>query len=206
MSDRLVVDLFVEDRAHEEFLKPLVTRIAGEDGIDVWARVRSGTGGHARALAEFKLYQRVVALSPATSVAADLVVVAIDGNCSTFADARKRLHDAAVPSLQDRIVVACPDPHVERWYVADPQSFETVAGSRPDVGSRKCARDHYKRILANAIAQGGHPVILGGVEFAAELVAVMDIYRAGRNDSSLKAFVDDFRAGLRRAPRRTQET
>ena len=151
----------------------------------MWARVRSATGGHARALAEFKLYQRVVALSPSTSVAADLVVVAIDGNCSTFATARKRLHDAAVPSLRDRIVVACPDPHVERWYVADPQSFETVAGSRPDVGSRKCARDHYKRVLANAIAQGGHPVILGGVEFAAELVAAMDIYRAGRNDSSL---------------------
>ena len=205
MSDRLVVDLFVEDRAHEEFLKPLVTRIAEDEGIDVRARVRSATGGHARALAEFKLYQRIVALSPSTAVAADLVVAAIDGNCSTFADARKRLHDAAAPSLQDRIVVACPDPHVERWYVADPQSFETVVGNRPDVGSRKCARDHYKRVLADAITRGGHPVILAGVEFAAELVEAMDVYRAGRNDSSLKAFVDDFRAGLRRAPRKTEE-
>ena len=205
MSDRLVVDLFVEDRAHEEFLKPLVTRISGEDGIDVWARVRSGTGGHARAVAEFKLYQRIVALSPSTAVAADLVVVAIDTNCSTFATARKRLHDAAAPSLRDRIVVACPDPHVERWYVADPQSFETVVGSRPDVGSRKCARGHYKRVLVEAIAQGGHPVTLGGVEFAAELVEAMDVYRAGRSDSSLKAFVDDLRAGLRQAPRRTEE-
>ena len=107
--------------------------------------------------------------------------------------------------MSDRIAVACHDPHVERWYVADPQSFEVVVGSRTDVGSRKCTRDHYKRFLATAIAHGGHPVILGGVEFAAELVAAMDIYRAGRNDSSLKAVVDDFRAGLRRAPRTAEQ-
>ena len=43
-----------------------------------------------------------------------------------------------------------------------------------------------------------HPVTLGGVEFALELVEAMDLYRAGRNDPSLKAFLDDFRAILRR--------
>ena len=58
MNDRLVVDLFVEDRAHEEFLKPLLTRIAGDERIEVWIRVRSASGGHPRAIAEFKLYQR----------------------------------------------------------------------------------------------------------------------------------------------------
>lgn len=195
--DRLVMDLFVEDRAHEEFLKPLLARIAREERMTVWARVRSATGGHGRAIAEFKLYQRVVARSSLSSVAADLVVVAIDGNCSTFADARRSLRDAAEPMLQDRLVVACPNPHVERWYLADPQSFESVVGSRPDIGTRKCARDHYKQVLSSAIAQGGHPATLGGVEFAPELVEAMDLYRAGRNDSSLRAFIDDLRAKLR---------
>lgn len=198
MSDPFVVDIFVEDRAHEEFVKPLLTRLAREENIDVWPRVRSATGGHGRAVTEFKLYQRFAAQSGSSSTPADLVVVAIDGNCSTFVDARKRLRDAAEPSLRDRLVVACPDPHVERWYVADPQSFESIVGHRPDVGTRKCARDHYKKILISAISQGGHPVALGGVEFAPELVEAMDLYRAGRNDSSLKAFLDDLRATLRR--------
>ena len=52
-------------------------------------------------------------------------------------------------------------------------------------------------LSSRAIAQGGHPATLGGVEFAPELVEAMDLYRAGRNDSSLKAFIDDFRAKLR---------
>lgn len=198
MNEPLAVDLFVEDRAHEEFLKPLLTRIAQDEHIAMWVRVRSATGGHARAIAEFKLYQRVMSRSPLSSAEAGLIIVAIDGNCSTFAAARRQLHDAADPTLQDRLVIACPDPHVERWYLADPQSFENVVGSRPDVGTGKCARGHYKQSLATAIAKGGHPATLGGVEFAPDLVEAMDLYRAGRNDASLKALIDDFRAKLRR--------
>ena len=143
MSDQVVVDLFVEDRAHEELLKPLLMRVADEEQIVLWTRVRSATGGHGRAMAEFELYQRVVVRSALSNMPADLVVVAIDGNCSTFTEARKRIQDAAVSTLRDRLVAACPDPHVERWYVADPQSFEAVVGHRPSVGSRKCVRDHY---------------------------------------------------------------
>lgn len=129
---------------------------------------------------------------------ADLVVVGIDGNCATFSGARDGIQRATVPAFADRLVVACPDPHVELWYLADPQSFETVVGDRPNVGRRKCVRDHYKRMLAEAIRRGGHPPTLGGVEFASELVAAMDLYRAGKTTASLKAFLDDLRSGLRR--------
>ena len=201
MSDQVVVDLFVEDRAHEELLKPLLMRVADEEQIVLWTRVRSATGGHGRAMAEFELYQRVVVRSALSNMPADLVVVAIDGNCSTFTEARKRIQDAAVSTLRDRLVAACPDPHVERWYVADPQSFEAVVGHRPSVGSRKCVRDHYKEVLVTAIRRAGHPVTLDGVEFASELAWGMDLYRAGRNDSSLKAFFDDLRAMLRQVTR-----
>jgi len=41
MNDALIVDLFVEDRAHEAFLKPLVERLAQEDGVVAKVRVRS---------------------------------------------------------------------------------------------------------------------------------------------------------------------
>ena len=206
MSNQVVVDIFVEDHAHEELLKPLLTRIAREEHIEVWPRIRSARGGHGRAIAEFKLYQRVVVQSTLSNMSADLVVVAIDGNCSTFADARRRIQDATDQTLRDRLVIACPDPHIERWYVADPQSFETIVGHRPRVGSKKCVRDHYKQVLADAIQRAGHPVMLGGIEFASELVESMDLYRAGRKDSSLKAFLDDLRAKLRQVTRQQKTT
>ena len=64
---------------------------------------------------------------------------------------------------------------------------------------------HYKQILTTTIRQAGHQVILGGVEFAPELVEGMDLYRAGRNDSSLNAFLRDLRAMLRQITRERDE-
>jgi hypothetical protein len=99
-----------------------------------------------------------------------------------------------------RVVAACPDPHVERWYLDDPDSFHKVVGYHPIVGREKCIRDHYKKLLADAVRQGGHPPTLGGIEFADELIANMDLYRAGQNDSSLKNFIDELRAKLKNIP------
>ena len=53
MSDPLVVDLFVEDRAHEVFVGALVERIAREEQVALRAQARSARGGHPRALEEF---------------------------------------------------------------------------------------------------------------------------------------------------------
>jgi hypothetical protein len=44
MSSPLTVDLFVEDRAHEEFLKAMLRRIATEQERSVIVRVRSARG------------------------------------------------------------------------------------------------------------------------------------------------------------------
>ena len=143
------------------------------------------------------LYQRAAEAGGLSGGPADLVVVGIDGNCSTFANARDEIQRATRPTFIHRLVVACPDPHVERWYLADPPSFNAVVGDQPKVGSRKCARDHYKQILADSIQRAGHPATLGGIEFAPELAAAMNLYRAGRNAVSLKAFLDELRAKLR---------
>ena len=207
MSNQVIVDLFVEDHAHESFLKPLLMRVAREQDqdIEMEIRVRSARGGHGRAIAEFELYQSIVTKSLLGSESADIVVVAIDGNCSTPTVARRRIQDATVPMLKDRLVIACPDPHMERWYVADPESFETTVGHHPSVGRKKCVRDHYKQVLKTAIRQAGHPDTLGGVEFAPELVEDMNLYQAGRRDSSLKAFLDDLRAKLRQVTRDRDE-
>jgi hypothetical protein len=197
MSKPLVVDLFVEDRAHEEFLRPLVMRIAADEKAAVQVRVRSARGGHARAVQEFQLFQRLI--EKGSVAAPNFVVVGIDGNCVTFVKKTQEILGATGANFQNRVVAACPDPHVERWYLADPDSFHAVVGYRPSVGKKKCLRDHYKGLLADAVRQAGHPTTLGGIEFAAELVAAMNLYRAGRNDHSLRAFLDDLRAQLRQA-------
>ncbi|HPW56134.1 MAG: hypothetical protein KA072_11470 [Thermoanaerobaculaceae bacterium] len=198
MSEPVAVDLFVEDRAHEAFLGPIVHRVAREEGVAVHARIRSARGGHGRAIEELKLYQSVMALDPTSSGAPALVIVGIDANCKTYPKAREAVQAEIRAGLADRVILACPDPHVERWYLADPISFETVVGFRPAVGKAKCARDYYKNLLAKSVRHGGHPPTLLGLEFAAELVEAMDLYRAGKNDHSLRAFVDELRTGLRR--------
>ncbi len=194
MSDALVVELFGEDAAHEAFLVPFVKRLATEEGTLLEPRVRSAVGGHARALHEFNLFQKLVLSGH--SPMPDLIVVCIDANCNKYDRARKDVADRVDSSISDRVVVGCPDPHVERWYMADPESFASVVGAQPPVTRRKCARDAYKSALTNTICQAGLLAPLGGIEFAPELVANMDLYRAGRNEKSLKGFTDDLRRAL----------
>lgn len=198
MSNPVNIDLFVEDRAHEEFLKPLLARVAQEEGAELAVRVRSARGGHARAIEEFRLYQTLVEKGAANAAYPELLIVGIDGNCTTFARKRAEIQGAAKAAFLDGLVVACPDPHVERWYLADPDSFQSVVGQRPTVGKKKCARDYYKNALAKAVRQAGHPPTLGGIEFARDIVGGMDWYRAGRNDRSFGAFLDELRSGSRR--------
>ena len=197
MSSPVTVDIFVEDRAHEAFLVPMLRRIAQEEKVVVTPRVRSGLGGHGRAVTELTLYQRVVEKGAPGFVPPDLLIAGIDGNCSTFAKAKKAIVAATHAPFSERLVVACPDPHVERWYLADPESFKDVVGHRPTIARKKCARDYYKDALAKVVRKAGHPATLGGIEFAQELVERMDLYRAGKNERSLKVFVDDLRGRLR---------
>jgi len=197
MSSPVAVDIFVEDRAHEAFLVPMLQRIARDESIVVSPRVRSGVGGHGRAVAELTLYQRVVEKGAPDFAPPDLLIAVIDGNCSTFTKAKKAIEQATKAPFSHRLVVACPDPHVERWYLADPASFKDVVGHQPTIGKKKCVRHYYKNALANAVRKAGHPATLGGIEFAPELVERMDLYRAGKNERSLKAFVDDLRGKLR---------
>jgi hypothetical protein len=190
----VIVDVLAEDAAHEGFLRPLIGRLAREVDVRVEVRVRSARGGHPRVIQELDLYQRAIAQGVAGRP--DLLVVAIDSNCAPYPRARRSIEREIRTEFRGITVIACPDPHVERWYLADPPSFGQVVGKQPRGGKRKCGRDLYKRRLAEAVAAAGHPVLLGGIEFAEELVASMDLYRAGKTERSLKRFVDDLRAGL----------
>jgi hypothetical protein len=111
---------------------------------------------------------------------------------------RQSIQNVLDDRLKDRTVIACPDPHVERWYLADPVAFSKAVGTPPTLGRTKCEKDRYKAILARAVADAGHVSPQGGLEFAREIVAHMDWYRAGKSEGSFKLFLDDLRAGLKR--------
>jgi hypothetical protein len=200
MSRTLTIDLFAEDTGHAELLHPLLERLAREQETDASIRVRSARGGHGRALGEMKLYQQTVLKGVGSITIPDLLVVAIDANCNSFVDARKAVQDGLLPPFRDRAVLACPDPHVERWYLADGVAFQTVVGiTPPSVSNVKCKRDFYKAMLAQAVAEAGHPALLGGIEFGRELAEAMDYFRAGKADNSLKHFLDEATARFKTA-------
>src|SRR5436190_817377 len=115
----ITADLFVEDNAHEEFVKNLLHRMAHEEAIDLSIQIRSARGGHPRVLDEFRYYQKAMLRRVGDMVRPDLLVVAIDANCNSFANARREIDSRIDTALKDVAVVACPDPHVERWYLAD---------------------------------------------------------------------------------------
>jgi hypothetical protein len=197
MNRAVVVDLFVEDRGHEALLKPLLERLGRERHRDVSVQVRAARGGHGNALAELALYQKSVLKRGLTMP--DLLVIAIDANCSSFTQARASIEQHLEQQFADRAVPACPDPHVERWYLADLNTFHRVVGIRPRIGRQKCQRDVYKALLAQAVINAGHPPTLGGLEFADELASAMDFYRAGKADNSLKHFLEEAAARLKSA-------
>jgi hypothetical protein len=197
MPDPLVIDLFAEDKAHEEFLSALIRRIAKDVGQRVELNVRSALGGHPRAFGELDIYQ-ISVRKGATSLP-DVLVVAIDANCQGLNAARKNITDKLIPDLMQRTVPAAPDPHIEKWFLADLDTFFDVVGVRPRIKQGKCDRTYYKTALEKAVREAGHPSLLGGIEFARDLVEAMDLYRAAKSDASLGHFIDGLRAKLRAA-------
>lgn len=199
MTRPVLIDLFVEDSAHERLLLPLIHRIATGEGKSIQIQVRSARGGHAKAIEEMRKIQDLIADGFAGIPMPTLFLVGIDGNCSTAAEKKKAIRAATRPEFSDRLVLACPDPHIERWYMADPDSFQALIGLRPVVGKEKCQRDHYKHLLASTVSKAGHPSTLQGLEWAEEIVEAMDLSRASTLDPELGRFLTDLRGMLRTA-------
>ena len=186
------VSLFVEDLAHRQVIGALVHRVASDIGIEVRMAWRSAVGGHPRVLQTFKQY--LVDLGRQGPPAPSFIVVATDANCQGY-QARSKEIGGAEASIE--IVRAIPDPHVERWLLLDGAAFKKVFGKGCRAPDQKCERDRYKQLLINAIHASGTMPSLGGLEFAEQLVANMDLDRAARADTSLRRFLDDLRRAFR---------
>ncbi len=91
-------------------------------------------------------------------------------------------------------IVAVPEPYIEAWYLADPVSIQTISETQNliQIPQGNNEKDVYKRELSQAF--GYAP--LGGIEYADEIVANMNLYRASQNVSSLRHLIDDLRSML----------
>lgn len=190
------VHLFAEDNAHEQLLRPIVRRIAAEEACDIDIRVMSARGGHGKVLAELDLYQNARLVSQSLP---DVLVIGVDANCRGHTEAKNEILSHVQPSFTAKVVIACPDPHIERWYLADAVAFQKVVGTPAPSVRQKCQRDFYKHLLAETVRNAGLVPTLGGLEFAGELVQQADWFRAGKTDTAFKHFLDDLRSKFRQS-------
>ena len=193
MVGNLVIGLFLEDIAHEEFIVGLVLRIASELCIAVEFNVRNATGGIPRMRGELRRFLG----AHAGTVPFDILVIAQDTDCRGENTIRRE-----VRAVVDRAgytgttVVAAPAPHIECWYLADPVAIQRINRSPTlsSVPSSECEKDLYKSELAQAFRNSP---LGGGVEQAGKLVADMNLYNAGDNVPSLGKFIAEIREKLR---------
>jgi hypothetical protein len=188
------VIVFGEDYAHEVVLCTLLNRLAVECKVPVEVHVRSAAGGHGRMLQELKDYVRELKRGRASLP--DLFVVARDANCEGYVKRVKEITDT-VEGYEGLIVPAVPDPHVERWLLIDSHAFKKVLGQGCQAPDRKCDRDRYKQLLDGAVRKAGIEPLLGGVEFADDIITAMDLDRAGGEDKSFAHLLTDLRAAFR---------
>ncbi len=184
------ITLFVEDFGHEEFITAWIERFSRETDVPVEIHRYSVRGGHGRAIEELR--QFVVDVRAARETWPDLLVVAIDANCQGVAPRRKEI-ESAMGELAFKVLLAVPDPHVERWLLLDSAAFKSVLGKGCDAPDFKCERDRYKKLLAQAVSKAGVTPLIGGLEHARDIVDSMDFSRMTRKggDRVLSQFLQE---------------
>jgi len=188
--------LFGEDYGHEAVLVPLINRLADDRRVAVRVATRSCRHGHGRAITEMQTFLRevVAGLSPMP----DLIVVAIDANCKGLNPQTADIRKAVPAALRNIVVCAIPAPHMERWLLLDPRAFKAVLGRGCQAPNAKCERDRYKRLLREAVSATGVTTLLGGLEYAEDLVKEFDLKRARHVDKAFDRAVGGLSSVLNR--------
>ena len=186
------IALFGEDNAHEQVIGALVRRMAVEYNIPIRLNWRNAVGGHGKVTTELDDYLRD--LKRQGSPWPDLIVVATDANCKGL---NERTREIVQPDAPAPMILAIPDPHIERWLLLDGAAFKAVFGKGCDAPDQKCARDRYKQRLIEAIRAAGTTPRIGGIEYAEDIIQKININRAAREDRSFNRFVSDLRNTFR---------
>jgi hypothetical protein len=188
---------FVEDEGHRLVVGPLVNRIALEEQLEIETVFYNATGGRGKVFDELTRASRDIQRGKIAR--SDIFVAAVDGNCEGFVAIKRRIEERiGTQGPSPILVTAVPNPHVERWLLADSAAFKAVLGVGCSAPDQKCERDRYKQLLADAVRESGLRPVLHGLEHAEDIIAAMDFQRAGSVDEALGRFISDLRAALRR--------
>lgn len=194
----LSISLFVEDFGHEEFLVALIGRIAREQDVQIAVHPRSVRGGRGKVLSELSQY--VTDIDRGREYLPDLLIVATDANCKGYGS-RKREVEEVVSSLEQKhpgiLILAIPDPHIERWMLIDSHAFKAVLGRGCNAPDLKCERQRYKLLLLRAMEEAGIVPPLGGMEYARDIVEHLALEKMNNLDKSLALTVNALQNRLR---------
>lgn len=193
------VAIFVEDAAHASFIVELVERLATAIGVAPELELRNALGGRGAVLTSLRRYVRD--LAKGRERFADLLVVAIDGNCQGSQSVRRAVLEIVQgEAYGGEVACAVPNPHVELWYLSDGQAVHRVIGAegtQPALPARKCEKSRYKRLLREAFLNGGIDPPAGGSEYGEDIARALDLERARRVDDDLDRFLADTSSALR---------
>ena len=185
--------LFGEDIAHKQVIESLVLRLAQEAGERVNLSWECERGGSVVDTA-FKIYLRELKQNITSSPS--LIIIIKDGNRQGLNKRYKEVNDNIMKELSNNnlvieYIIGIPDPHIERWLLLDSEAFKIAVGKGCNPPSYSPERDYYKKYLLNAIREAEKTPVLGGIEFAEEIVKYMNIEKAMNADKSFKRFAKD---------------
>lgn len=188
------INIFVEDQAHEVFLVAILQRFSLEYNVGVKTKSINARGGRGKVISELKQYQND--LQRNKGILPDLIIVGTDSNCKGFREREKEIN-RNITDLQEFVISMIPEPHIERWLLIDPESFNTVFGKGCPTPDQKCERDRYKVMFLEAITEVGVTPILGGIEHITDLVKEMDLQRVKDSDKSIRRFLNSLQRRFR---------
>ena len=188
------VGLFAEDEGHRGLITGVIRRVATDLRVDVDLIERTAMGGKAQVLRSLRDYVRDLVHGREPFI--EILVVALDSDCDAAGKRRDALR--AADGFAGKIVLAIPEPHVERWFLLDPQAparalGEGGAAALPDM---KCEPNRYKQALRAAFAGMGVDPPAGGVLYGEEIADTMNLELACRH-ADFSAFLGDLRGALR---------
>lgn len=203
--DKIRIAYFLEDIAHEKFLRALVARVGQQTGLsydDLVEEVRNATGGRPRVLDELKMF-----LADVQSTATNpyqILIVATDSNGAKYTEVRNNITTIIQrANYHSPVVLAVPNPYIERWYVMDSEAFKSATGATvvSRLPRKHRPRDSYKKILRDALLTAGIRPILGGAEYGEEVAKEIDLYKAEKADRAFGYFVRDLKKEIQKITR-----
>jgi hypothetical protein len=215
VADRLIrMAYFLEDKGHEQFVPPLVERLAliverlalidaqqygkmlSFQRVQVLAQSTERDSSYSRGNRIDKDFKRFLSSSQRI-IAADMVILCRDANSEGPQNRKRQLNDmiekhSLIKTIP--IVFAIPDPYIEFWYLMDRTALSKTLGLQriqTKISSTSRDKKYYKDKLREVCAEAG--LESNGIELGKEIVACMNVNQVAKNQQTVRDLQNDLR-------------